>query len=80
MTNKPQDGGAAFPTTPENHTMSGSGKPGMSLRDWFAGMAAAGHLASLNPGSWGNDKALAEDTAKGAYLVADALLTERSKP
>lgn len=45
---------------------------GMSLRDWFAGQAAAG-LASIEDAS--NLK-----VAEWAYEVADAMLAARSKP
>jgi hypothetical protein len=43
----------------------------ISLRDWFAGMAMQAHLP-LPPGSH-------LTTAQFAYLVADAMLKERSK-
>lgn len=74
---KKDDGGQAFPSEGEGHGNPHYHSPGMSLRDWFAGQALAGHLASLAPGSWGNDKALALDAAAGAYLVADAMLAQR---
>ena len=47
---------------------------GMSLRDWFAGMAMQGINANpdWNENSW-------KDRAQNAYKAADALLTERSK-
>lgn len=57
-----KDGGPAFPITietrygPETYS-------GMSLRDWFAGMALI-HLAS---------------SAQKAYEIADAMLKERDK-
>lgn len=44
--------------------------PGMSLRDWFAGLAITGLADCL----WGFER-----TAGDAYRLADALLTERAK-
>ena len=46
---------------------------GMSLRDWFAGQALAGMLASEeSSGTW-------EDFARSAYRLADAMLKERKR-
>lgn len=76
-------GGLAFPNPIATNPMGDVyqswqfGEGGMTLRDHFAGVALAGHLASLAPGSWGNDGALAADAARGAYLVADAMIAER---
>lgn len=68
------DGGTAFPTQP----LGSDGLPcweasrGMSLRDYFAGQAAQGHL--------GTDEA-ALLIARCAYEVADAMLAAReAKP
>jgi hypothetical protein len=55
----------AFPLSRENE---GWHQPGMSLRDWFAGMTLAGA-----PNRPGNPKEIAEF----AYRCADAMLTER---
>lgn len=43
------DGGPAFPCidTDEPTQASYTSKPGMSLRDWFAGQALAGMIANL---------------------------------
>ena len=87
MSKQAKDGGPAFPAERFEDTTLMSGRstqikvqfPGMSLRDYFAAAALTGHLATLNPGSWGDDQSLAEDAAKGAYLVADAMLAERAK-
>ena len=53
---------------------------GMTLRDWFAGQALAGILASpsrQNEPAQGNDKILAE----WSYLAADAMIAAReAKP
>ena len=84
MSDKTNDGGPAYPFEYNGPTIWGDGTertihPGMSLRDAIAIQAMAGHLASLNPGSWANDIALFEDTAKGAYGMADAMLKAREE-
>lgn len=58
-----QVGGRAFPSDTAN---------GMTLRDWFAGQALAGILAS---GHTGND----EDAAILAYDIAEAMLEVRKE-
>jgi len=62
------DGGPAFGHGDPVH----GGDPGMTLRDWFAGQALAGMLASEGSGglSWGAN----EDIAQHAYKMADAML------
>jgi hypothetical protein len=44
---------------------------GMSLRDWFAGQAMQGLCAN------GNTNAI--DIARAAYIIADAMLSQREK-
>jgi sirohydrochlorin ferrochelatase len=69
---KEKTGGHAFPTLfiePEH----GSGYAGMTLRDWFAGMALFHHFVSVN------DSAEADKVAVLAYEVADAMLAERAR-
>lgn len=69
MTNK-NNGGYAFP-----HIMEHLHEPitaGMTLRDYFAAKAMQGFCA--NPA---NRDALPKEIAKGAYLVADAMLKAR---
>ncbi len=77
-----KDGGPAFPSSPQKMFMKETGsKPeligyeGMSLRDWFAGMALSAYLSdsvlSLSP-----DEAL----ASWCYAKADAMLKKREKP
>lgn len=78
------DGGPAFPTHLEDQfiqTPNGGwgraaeygweSKPGMSLRDWFAGQALIGLLA--------HGLANKEKIAGHAYDYADAMLAERAK-
>ena len=67
---KGQDGGRAFPACNEANV---NGTMGMSLRDWFAGQALAGIMASGLP----NDVESPE-LSRAAYLVADAMLAARS--
>jgi hypothetical protein len=45
----------------------------MTLRDWFAGQALAGILASKYPGSTAN-------VAMNAYAYAEAMMKERPEP
>ena len=65
------DGGPAFPYDPAHRPRAGEFSRGMSLRDWFAGQALAGLLASWphdceNPG-----------IAHDVYRFADAMLKAR---
>jgi hypothetical protein len=48
--------------------------PGMSLRDWFAGMAL-GHIPALLDVS--DENASCENIAGHAYQIADAMLAAR---
>lgn len=72
------DGGPAFPYPHYEHQ-----DPGMSLRDWFAGMALIGLMARLAQPS---HKVISEgwreagSEADLAYKIADAMLKEREKP
>jgi len=64
MTTK-YDGGCAFPA-PEY------GEIGMSLRDWFAGLAMQGECAAST-----HSRPDVKEMAKFAYRVADAMLAAR---
>lgn len=46
---------------------------GLTVRDWFAGQALAGFLASPNNDGTG------QEFARWAYMYADAMLKERDK-
>ena len=69
------DGGPAFPRDGGEAV----GTDGMSLRDWFAGQALAGTLASLVPNeSWPAGQPDPFDAlAASAYRQADAMLKAR---
>ena len=79
------NGGPAFPVAtvfnphtgePTNTGCHWDGN-GMSLRDWFAGMALQGFCSQTNNGgewTWGKT-----DAPKAAYELADAMLAEREK-
>ena len=91
------DGGPAFPTDiSENHSILGTNDfyvgfghhPGMSLRDWFAGMAMHGLTDTLKTDSGAAGLIEAADNAglgakeaiaKGCYNLADVMLKEREK-
>lgn len=64
------DGGPAFPFA------RGSSTPGMSLRDYFAGMVLCGMAAR---DTFDIGQATPEMRATLAYLDADAMLVERAK-
>lgn len=73
MRSSNKDGGSAFPR--ENYFADVlDGQPGMSLRDWFAGMALQGGISGCaargEPISYKNMAAL-------AYEMADAMIEER---
>ena len=67
MTDRIEDGGAAFPTEPRG-TVHGRRYDGMTLRDWFAGQALA------NPDICRRDDEYPQRTA---YAFADAMLEAR---
>lgn len=74
------DGGPAFPCDPDKHWFY-TGEPnigamGMSLRDWFAGQALAGWLATFNDDQVPTS---VKSVAKYMYEIADAMLAEQKK-
>ena len=72
---KINDGGPAFPTDSEGQNGPNSFHyGGMTLRDYFAAKAMAGEAS--NNGLDGYD---ADETARMAYELADAMLAARSK-
>lgn len=88
---KNTDGGPAFPTDrrkAENYMDEGGygrcrmitvNEGGMSLRDWFAGMALQGivsnYVKRLDAGDSDADR-----WAEECYSIADSMLEERNKP
>lgn len=76
-----EDGGSAFPRAPFEYCDQGTGlewgmkeQRGMTLRDWFAGMALQGLIACPETSSGTN-----ADFAEWAFSQADAVLEAREK-
>lgn len=67
------DGGPAFPSVVTDTDGGKVNLWGMSLRDWLAGMALQGILASGEVGG------LAHDVAAVSYKYADAVIEARKK-
>ncbi len=74
MSTQINDGGEAFPL----YLPLGEGdiRLGMSLRDWFAGQALNGYLASWETNN-APDFYETDHVAKTAYTYADAMLKAR---
>jgi hypothetical protein len=75
---KKDDGVQAFPVPPQSTDADGIYLPqeGMTLRDYFAGHAVAGWLASFPHDAEDVD---APSIATFVYEIADAMLKERAK-
>lgn len=73
MSDQIKDGGPAFPGD-DGWTDRGTHYHGMSLRDWFAGMALQGAMPSYRRGDCEVDM---QALAKTCYKFADAFLEER---
>ena len=78
------DGGPAFPIWTQDMPIHGS--PGMTLHDWFAGMALQGILATLpdhsiasDEGGWKALRMRTTNLSVLAYEYADAMLTQREQ-
>lgn len=81
------DGGPAFPLVASTRTEDGDfGSKhmlarelyyGMSLRDWFAGKAMQGYLATWTAED-GDPFSMSGHIAKSAYAMADAMLAKRT--
>lgn len=75
MNEKINDGGPAFPMQDWDECIhSRRSETGMTLRDWFAGMALQGTVA--NPVSGGEKWTT---LAEAAYTAADAMLSARKE-
>lgn len=78
MKDMADSGGPAFPLVHEHSAGAGGGTfiyHGMTLRDWFAGQALAGLIASNDAGA--GDRI--EEIPSYAYSIADAMLKARAK-
>lgn len=72
MTNKPNDGGPAFP-------VPDGADDGLSKRDYFAAAALTGLIAAtVGMHGRGCVELLGERLAKAAYDAAEAMLKERN--
>jgi hypothetical protein len=60
----------AFPTTNPREQWT---TPGMTLRDWFAGLAMQVYISNSHP------NVIFNDVAEKAYRAADAMLEERKR-
>lgn len=84
MSNPINNGGAAFPRITERAPDGGVnewGESGMTLRDWFAGMALQG-IASITIESAVKNRANPDNVktalAEACYGIADAMLAARN--
>ena len=71
MTDK-KDGGSAFPIWNPDMNLGETAGPGMSLRQWYAGMVLPEILRTAVDAGDASPKRL----AKGAFTVADAMIEE----
>jgi len=79
------DGGAAFPVPNDAYN---NGMEGMSLRDWFAGQALVGELASSSTqeavmataqAAFASGRSAVQQVAFNCYEMADAMLAARER-
>ena len=71
MAKTKQDGGAAFP-----HPLQDFEIGGVTVREYFAGQALIGELAS---GGWDNTSNPEKPLAEWCYKLADAMIAERDR-
>ena len=77
---QPTDGGPAFPALKYAAVEAGeeagdyASEQGMTLRDWFAGMALQGMLACPYDAPWKED---GQKVSQKSYEIADAMLQQR---
>ena len=75
MTPKKETGGSAFPMIGNiAYKSDWQTEEGMTLRDWFAGMALQGLLVNYMPEMWTK-----HSVQSVAYSISDEMLKERSK-
>lgn len=72
----------AFPFACQGQTTAPEIYYGMTLRDWFAGMALQGWAAGRNNGDSFNASSSSDPTyvAASCYAYADAMIKEKYKP
>lgn len=75
MSEKINDGGAAFPASDCGH---GGPYGGMTLRDWFAGQALANLVRDYETTGQMISAETVNEIAGDAYAMADAMLATRS--
>lgn len=76
---QPEDGGGpAFPFACQGQTTAPEIYYGMTLRDWFAGMALQGIYGGRS-GTLQTERDMLRLDAEVAYDVADAMLAARQK-
>lgn len=80
------DGGAAFPHETRGgdmgYQMRPTGRPGMTLRDYFANGVCSAAMTNARGLGGETDESLATQfsaLARLSYMVADAMLKERAK-
>lgn len=79
-----ETGGSAYPQNtvymaPNGQVMQQGPQGGMTLRDYFAAKALVGYLQASAQNGWAEaNQYQATQAARNAYLVADAMLEERS--
>ena len=78
--NLPHDGGPISASIDTTHKGSLIAHGGLTIRDWFAGMALQA-IVSKNPCETVDVREVEHDqmTARGAYGYADAMIAARSK-
>jgi hypothetical protein len=75
MTLDDKTGGQAFPSLIlEKGTLELQQVDGMTVRDWFAGKAVAGLMASRDA-----DTLEPSEVSERVFAIADAMLTERER-
>lgn len=76
-----ENGGPAYPATWERESGGETCGLGMTLRDWFAGLAMQGWLACLERSTHPEAAGFATlaMNAKCAYAMADAMLRAREE-
>lgn len=66
-----KDGGTAFPLITESRDNAGQTRPGMTLRQWYAGQVLAGATAYAG---MAESKYISRLLAKTAFSYADAMI------